>query len=66
LRGASTGDKQVIRLDLMLPAQPARQFEANEATHAMTKECERPVQVGKDVTLEGIDNWFELCVWRFA
>ena len=59
MRAPSTGDKQLLWFQPVLPAQATREFEANDASHTVTKECEGQVQVREDVTREAFDNWFQ-------
>src|SRR5262249_41506125 len=46
--------------------QPVREFETDQRAHAVTKECERPVEIRKDLASERFDKRLEARVGGFA
>ena len=49
----------MFRFDTMLRSQPAREFKTNHCAHAMTKQCERPIEVWKDLASQRFNEWLE-------
>jgi len=56
----------MIRFDAMLGTQPAREFETDHCAHAMTKQCERSIEVWKDLASQRFNERFEIRVGRIS
>lgn len=56
----------MLGFDFTLRTQPAREFEPDDPTHAMTEKRERLVEIGGDLTRERIDQLRDRRERRFS
>ena len=58
--------KPMIRFDAMLRTQPPREFETDHRAHAVTKQCERSIEMWKDLASQRFNERLDPRVSRFS
>lgn len=56
----------MIRFDTMLGTQPARKLETNHRAHAVTKQCERSIEMRKDLASQRFNERLDPRVGWFS
>ena len=56
----------MIRFDAMVRTQPARELETDHRAHAVTKQCERSIEMWKDLASQRFNERLDLRIGWFS